>query len=128
MPGTSSKNPLDLAAQFFFREVVHEIIDIALSDKKIDGLILDMPSFYLAPLSRLTKRNSFESSIIESLCLGHKHKKPLIPIIQRSIHPDYRESIIKKLTEKKVPVFGDPLEFIPLLPKISQYTKRLKNS
>ena len=33
MPGTSSNNPLDLAAQFFFSNVVYEIIDLALSDK-----------------------------------------------------------------------------------------------
>jgi len=46
LPGTSSNNPLDLAAQFFFSKTVYEIIDLALSDEKIDGLIMDLPSFY----------------------------------------------------------------------------------
>ncbi|MFX1326529.1 MAG: CoA-binding protein [Promethearchaeota archaeon] len=128
MPGTSPKNPLDLAAQFFFSEVVFDIIDLALSDKKIDGLVLDMPSFYLKPVFSSRAKDSFESNMIESLCLGHKHNKPLIPIIQRLISPDDREAIIKKLSQKKVPVFGDPLEFIPLLSKISNYKRRMGHS
>ncbi|MFX0036497.1 MAG: hypothetical protein ACFE9I_12770, partial [Candidatus Hermodarchaeota archaeon] len=73
-------------------------------------------------------KDSFESKMIESLSLGHKHHKPIIPIIQRLINPEDRDHIIKQLTQKKVPVFGDPLEFIPLLPKISNYKKRLDSS
>lgn len=126
MPGTSSKNPLDLAAQFFFGKFVYEIIDIALSDNKMDGLILDMPSFYLMPVFRSREDQPFESNMIESLSLGHKYNKPLIPIIQRLNYPEDRERISKKLAERKVPVFGDPLEFIPLLPKISNYFKKSK--
>ena len=127
LPGTSSKNPLDLAAQFFFAISVYEIIDIALSDKTIDGLILDMPSFYLNPILKSRDNQDFESSMIESLSLGHKYNKPLIPIIQRLNNPEERERISKKLIERKVPVFGDPLEFISLLSKISNYkVKRLK--
>lgn len=124
MPGTSSRNPLDLAALFFFSKIVNEIIDLALSDKKIDGLILDMPSFYISAIFRIREDSSFESDILESLCLGHKYDKPVIPIIQRLNLPDDRERIIKLLAEKKVPVFGDPLEFIPLLPKISNYFRK----
>ena len=126
MPGTSSKNPLDLAAQFFFGNVVKDVIDIALSDSNIDGLILDMPSFYLRPVFRSIDNQSFEAHMIESLSLGHKHNKPVIPIIQRLNYPEERERLSKKLAEMKVPVFGDPLEFIHLLPKISNYKRRLK--
>jgi acetyltransferase len=128
MPGTSSNNPLDLAAQFFYGKVAYEIIDIALSDNKIDGLILDMPSFYLTPVLKSRKYQDFTSNMIESLTLGHKHNKPLIPIIQRLDQPEERIKISKKLIYRKVPVFGDPLEFIPLLSKISKYKERLKNS
>ena len=71
---------------------------------------------------------SFESSIIKSLSLSHKYNKPLIPIIQRLNHPERRERISKNLIDMKVPVFGDPLEVIPLLPKISNYKKRLSKS
>ena len=124
LPGTSSNNPLDLAAQFFYVISVYEIIDIALSDKKIDGLILDMPSFYLTPVLKSRDNQDFEAYMIESLTLGHKYNKPLIPIIQRLNNPDERERISKKLIEKKVPVFGDPLEFVSLLAKISNYKKR----
>jgi len=126
LPGTSSKNPLDLAAQFFYVISVYEIIDIALSDKKIDGLILDMPSFYLTPVLKSRDNQEFEPNMIESLNLGHKHNKPLIPVIQRLNNPEERERISKKLIERKVPVFGDPLEFIPLLSKISNYKRRMK--
>ncbi len=126
MPGTSSKNPLDLAAQFFFGNVVKDVIDLALSDSNIDGLILDMPSFYLKPVFHSIDNQSFESHMIESLSLGHKHKKPVIPIIQRLNYPEERERLSKKLAERKVPVFGDPLEFIPLLLKISNYLRKSK--
>ncbi len=128
LPGTSSNNPLDLAAQFFYVISVYEIIDLALSDKKIDGLILDMPSFYLTPVLKSRDNQDFESNMIESLKLGHKHNKPLIPIIQRLNNPEERESISKKLIERKVPVSGDPLEFIPLLTKISEYKRRMGHS
>jgi len=126
LPGTSSKNPLDLAAQFFYGNAAYEVIDLALSDKNIDGLILDMPNFYLTIVFKGINNQSFESNIIESLSLGHKHNKPLIPIIQRSNRLEERYRVSKKLIDRKVPVFGDPLEFIHLLPKISNYKRRLK--
>jgi acetyltransferase len=125
LPGTSAKNPLDVAAQFFFENAVYDIIDLALSDKKIDGLILDLPSFYLKTVFKNMDDNTFESSIIDSLSLGHKYKKPLIPIIQRLGRYEERSRVVKELIDKKVPVFGDPLEFIPLLTKISDYKKRI---
>ena len=129
MPGTSPKNPLDLAAHFFFSNFMYEVIDIVLSDKNIDGLILDMPSFYLSPVfSRKRYTQDFESSMIESLSLGHKYKKPIIPIIQRLNRPEDRERVYNKLAERKVPVFGDPLEIIPLLSKISKYRRNYKHT
>jgi acetyltransferase len=124
LPGTSSKNPLDLAAQFFTENAVFETIEIALSDEKIDGIILDLPSFYLTTVFKTQDNQTFESNIIEALSLAHKYKKPIIPIIQRLNRSEERERITKKLIEKKIPVFGDPLEVIPLLSNISNYKRR----
>ncbi|MFW9988620.1 MAG: CoA-binding protein [Candidatus Odinarchaeota archaeon] len=126
LPGTSSKNPLDMAAQFFYGNTAYDIIDLALSDKKIDALILDMPSFYLTPVLKTSDSQSFISIMVECLSLGHKYKKPLIPIIQRLNQPEERDHIKKKLIKVKVPVFGEPLEFISLLIKISNYVKKSK--
>jgi acyl-CoA synthetase (NDP forming) len=126
MPGTSSNNPLDLAAQFFFSKTVYEIIDLALSDEKMDGLIMDLPSFYFSRHFRLNTDLTFENEMIESLSLGHKHKKPLIPIIQHVNCPDERARVSKKLIEKKVPIFANPLEVIPLLSKIARYKRNLQ--
>ncbi len=126
LPGTSSKNPLDMAAQFFYGNTVHNIIDLTLSDRNIDGLILDMPSFYLTSVLKISNSESFVTTMIECLSLGHKHNKPLIPIIQHLSQTQERENFSRKLTKIKIPVFGDPLEFIPLLPKISNYLRKSK--
>jgi len=64
--------------------------------------------------------------MIESLSLGHKHKKPLMPIIQHVNCPDERARVSKKLIERKVPVFANPLEVIPLLSKIAKYKRNLQ--
>jgi acyl-CoA synthetase (NDP forming) len=125
LPGTSSRNPLDLAAQFFTENAVYDTIDLALSDDNIDGLILDLPSFYLTNVFKSVDNQTFESNIIEALSLGHKHNKPLIPIIQRLKRPEERTRILNKLNKRNIPVFGDPLEVIPLLSKISNYKRRL---
>ncbi len=125
--GTSSKNPLDVSAQVFNSDSVYKIIDLVLSDPNIDGLIVDLPSFYFNfDFSFGTQKEdySYEDKIIESLTLGFKHKKPVIPIIKRINCPEDRDRLFKKLTERKVPVFEDPAEFIPLLPKISKYTRK----
>jgi acyl-CoA synthetase (NDP forming) len=128
MPGTSSKNPLDLAAQALIGGSVQGIINTALSDKKIDGLILDMPGFYISIPIRVNisatsdaRRNAF----FNSLSFGHKYGKPIIPIIQHSTRPNDRTQFFKRLIDTKIPFFGDPLEFIPLLPKISKYKRKL---
>ena len=125
--GTSSKNPLDVAAQLMFSESIKEILDIALSDDQINALIMDFPSWYFSYEFFINPDDNFEENIIEALALGHKHSKPLIPIIQRANCPEENTRISRILAEKKVPVFGDPLEFMPLLPKISNYKKKLKN-
>lgn len=124
--GTSPKNPLDPSAQVFNVDFVFKIIDLALSDKKIDGIIVDLPSFIFFQDYDRRKDPSFESKMIECLTLGHKHNKPLIVNIIRANNPEDKERVSRKLIEKKVPVFGDPFEFIPLLPKISRYSKNRK--
>ncbi|MGQ4875597.1 MAG: CoA-binding protein [Promethearchaeia archaeon] len=125
--GTSSKNPLDVSAQIYYSDIMKEIIELALSDKKIDGLILDLPAWYFSTQFHLKKDPSFEPNMIDCLCLGHKYKKPIISIIQRVNVPEDRARVYKKLTERRVPVFAEPLEFIELLPKISAYTRRKRN-
>jgi len=125
--GTSSKNPLDVSAQVYASQSIYEIMDIALSDPKMDALVLDLPSWYFNQDFHLRKNPEFEKLMIEAFSLGKKYKKILIPIIQRAICREDRARVYKELTEKKVPVFGDPLEFIPLLSKISKYTQRNKN-
>ncbi|MFX0020941.1 MAG: CoA-binding protein [Candidatus Hermodarchaeota archaeon] len=128
LPGTSPKNPLDLAAQFFMENAVYEIIEIALSDDIIDGLILDLPSFYLKTIFKTQDNQTFETNILEALSLAHKYNKPIIPIIQRLNSSEERERIVNKLIEKGIPVFGDPLEVIPLLSKVSNYKRRIDRS
>ncbi len=126
--GTSSKNPLDVAAQLRFPESIKEIIDIALSDEHVDALIMDFPSWYFSFKFFTNPDNKFESIILEALNLGHKYDKPLIPIVQRANCPEEHMRISRILANSKVPVFGDPLEFIPLLPKISNYARKIKKN
>jgi len=45
---------------------------------------MDLPSYYFDPRYFFTPIQNFEEIIIETLCLGHKYNKPLIPIIQRT--------------------------------------------
>ncbi len=128
MEGTSPKNPLDVAAQLFYSESIIDIIDLALSDKNIDALIMDLPCWYFHPDFYVLPDDKLEKNLIKAFNLGHAHDKPLIPIIQRANCPKHRERISSLLHDKKIPVFGDPLEFLPLLPKITNYSRRLKDS
>lgn len=122
--GTSSKNPIDVAAQLFQGDSIQKIIEIAIKDKKIDFLIMDLPSYYFDPEYFFSPVINFKEMMIETLCLGQKYGKPLIPILQRTHTPDVRREIAKFLAEKKVPIFGEPLEVIPLLPIISRYARK----
>jgi len=124
--GTSPKNPLDVAAQLTYSNSIKDIIALALSDKKIDALIMDFPSWYFSYEFFITPEKDYEKNILEALSLGHKYKKPIIPIIQRASTPEEQIRISRLLIEKKVPVFGDPLEVIPLLKRISDYKRKLK--
>ncbi len=127
LPGTSPRNPLDIAAQMNFSESIIGIIDTALSDEKIDALICDMPSWYFNKDYYLRRGSNFEENILNSFRLGKKHNKPVIPIIQRAHIPNESHRISEMLQKEKIAAYGDPLEFIPLLPKISNYKKSLSN-
>ncbi|MHA1326844.1 MAG: CoA-binding protein [Promethearchaeota archaeon] len=126
MRGTSPKNPIDISAQLFQSESVKEIVDIALSDENIDCLVMDLPSYYFDQKYSFRKDSDFEKNLIDTMCLGHVHGKSLIPIIQETHCPDMAIRIRHILREKKVPVFKQPLEVIPLLAKITNYYKKLK--
>jgi acyl-CoA synthetase (NDP forming) len=121
--GTSSKNPLDVAAQLFQGDSIQKIIEIALNDKKIDFLIMDLPSYYLDPNYFFSPVVNFRKIMIETLCLGQKFGKPLIPILQRTHTPEIRREIGNILSKRKVPIYGEPLEIIPLLPIITRYAR-----
>ena len=125
--GTSPRNPLDIASHIYQSEIVYDIVDLALSDEKMDGLIMDLPSFYFSVDFHLRADHNFENNMVKALTLGFKHKKPLIFIIERLNFPEERERIVKILNEKKVPVFSHLLEFLSLIPKISKCAKRMKN-
>lgn len=122
--GTSSKNPLDVAAQMFHSRTLVDIVDIALSDEKIDTLIMDMPSWYFNHKYYITRDTHFNENIDTVFKLGLKHNKPLFPIIQRAHCPKESHRIAKKLNKSKIAVFENPLDFIPLLPKISDFKRR----
>ncbi len=130
--GSSSQNPLDLASIMFFVTETYKYLDIALSDENIDGMIMDMPSFYFNKAHfGLALMPNFEDGHIETTTLGYKHNKPLIAIVQKHNSPVEQERLMKKLAERKVPFFSDPLQVLPLLPKISKYTrnrKKMKNN
>jgi len=125
MAGTSPNNPLDFAAQFFAINIVKEVIDIILSDKGIDGLIVDLPGFYLTLSPRVKESKVFFKIMLESLNLGHKHNKPLILIMQHLTRPKIINEFLTKIKDNKITIFGDPQEFLPLLPKISNFNEKL---
>lgn len=125
MAGTSPNNPLDFAAQFFAINVVKEVIDIVLSDKIVDGLIIDLPGFYLNLPSRINKSGAFFNLVLESLTMGHKHNKPLILITQHLTRSKTINEFLTKIKKNKITIFGDPQEFLPLLPKISKFNEKL---
>ncbi|MFW9950991.1 MAG: CoA-binding protein [Candidatus Thorarchaeota archaeon] len=126
MAGTSSNNPLDFAAQFFAIDVVKEVIDIVLSDENIDGLIMDLPGFYLTLPPRIKDTQAFFNVVLESLTLGHKHNKPLILITQYLTRPKTINDFLTKIIKNKITIFGDPQEFLPIIPKIAKYMNKSK--
>ncbi|MHA2287943.1 MAG: CoA-binding protein [Promethearchaeota archaeon] len=125
MAGTSANNPLDFAAQFFAINIVKEVIDILLLDKNIDGLLMDLPGFYLTLPPRIRDPEGFFKVAFESLALGHKHNKPLILVTQHLTRPKQVNKFLTKVKDIKVPIFGDPQEVLPLLPKISRFYEKL---
>ena len=127
MVGTSPNNPLDFAAQFFAIDTVKEVIGIVLSDKNIDGLVMDLPGFYLTLPPRIKDTQAFFNVVFESLSLGHKHNKPLILITHHLTRPKTISNLLTKIKENKITIFGDPQEFLPLLPKISEFFKKKSN-
>ncbi len=125
MAGTSPNNPLDFAAQFFAIDIVKEVIDLVLSDNIIDGLVIDLPGFYLTLPPRIKDPEGFFNIFFDSLALGHKHNKPLILVTQHLTRPKPINEFLTKVKENKVPIFGDPQEFLPLLSKISHFNEKL---
>ncbi len=122
--GTSSNNPLDVAAQMFHSHTLVEIVDTALSDKKIDTLIMDMPSWYFDPKYYITRDTNFNENIEKVFKLGLKRYKPLFPIIQEAHCPEVSIRIARKLNQNKIAIYRNPLDFIPLLPKITIYKRK----
>jgi len=128
MAGTSPNNPLDFAAQFFAITIVKEVIDLILSDKIIDGLVIDLPGFYLTLPPRIKDTEAFFKIVLESLTLGHKHNKPLILITQHHTRPKTINDFLTNVIDNKITIFGDPQEFLPLLPRISNFNEKLNKN
>ncbi|MHA1527257.1 MAG: hypothetical protein ACTSQD_09505, partial [Promethearchaeota archaeon] len=127
--GTGTKNPLDVSGHLRNLKLVQQLIELALSDDAIDGIITALPSFYLSYGSKDGRRNqfsSFENPVSKVMSLGHKYNKPIIVIMQGTIYPKTREIYVTKLNEAKIAVFNDPSEFLSILPKISKYSEKVK--
>jgi len=127
--GTGTKNPLDVSGHLRNLKLVQQLIELALSDDAIDGIITALPTFYLSYGSKDGRRNQFsgfENPVSKVMSLGHKYNKPIIVIMQGTIYPKTREIFATKLNEAKIAVFNDPSEFLSILPKISKYSERVK--
>ncbi|MBN1802386.1 MAG: CoA-binding protein [Candidatus Lokiarchaeota archaeon] len=122
--GTSSRNPLDVSTQVFATESMRDILDIALSDDKIDALIMDLPSWYLNQDYHIRKNSGFEKGILEAFTSLKQLNKVVVVIIQTANCLEDKTRAVKFLTEQGIPVFENPLEFVELLSKISKYTQK----
>ncbi len=120
MRGTSARNPLDFAAQFYDMETLKKIFEIALSDNEIDAMIFDVPAFYFDPRFRFLKYLNWEKNLLDALNFSKEFHKPIFVIIQRVDYPELRNDIIKMLRGKKIPVFGQPKEFLPFLKELNK--------
>lgn len=120
MRGTSPRNPLDFAAQFYDMKTLKKIFEIALSDNEIDAMIFDIPAFYFDPRFRFLKYINWEENLLEALNFSKEFHKPIFIIIQRVDFPELRSDIIKMLRGNKIPVFGQPKEFLPFLKELNK--------
>ncbi len=120
MRGTSPRNPLDFAAQFYDMKTLKKIFEIALSDNEIDAMIFDVPAFYFDPRYRFLKYINWEENLLDALNFSKEFHKPIFIIIQRVDFPELRSDIIKMLRGKKIPVFGQPKEFLPFLKELNK--------
>ncbi len=120
MRGTSPRNPLDFAAQFYDMKTLKKIFEIALSDNEIDAMIFDVPAFYFDPRYIFLKYINWEENLLDALNFSKEFHKPIFIIIQRVDFPELRSDIIKMLRGKKIPVFGQPKEFLPFLKELNK--------
>ncbi len=124
--GTSPKNPLDVSVQFYDMENLYNIFDLALSDEIMDAMIFDIPGWYFDPHYRLRKYDDWEGNLFKALSLGQKFNKPIFVVIQRTDFLETRYNTVKKLRELKIPVFGQPKEFLPFLQEMNKNFEKWK--
>jgi len=63
---------------------------------------------------------NWEENLLNALSTGQKYHKPIFIIIQGVDFPKIRYDTIKKLRIKKIPVFGQPKEFLPFLQELNK--------
>jgi acyl-CoA synthetase (NDP forming) len=123
--GTSYKNPIDLAGFLNQPVAMNNIFRTILEDKKVDGIVFDVPPFYLPQQKRRPNLNLSNSLGKLLMDLKTEYNKSIIVIIQDIGFTEKRLELKNNLQLAGIPVYTGILHVARTLTKINAYFKRI---
>ncbi|UCD83576.1 MAG: CoA-binding protein, partial [Deltaproteobacteria bacterium] len=102
--GTSAKNPLDLAATFFYSELIGQIIKLVDTDRNVDALLLQISLEYI--ISELEKYPEYGEIFNQAIINAKKAvRKPFLVVLPYSIDDTKRAQFEEVLMASGIPVY-----------------------
>lgn len=122
IPGTSFKNPLDIAVMLYEIEKLDQAIRAILSDSRFDGLLFEIAPLYIAyPMRPGVKLDDLLFGLLKKI--RETFKKPIGVIIEDIGFPEIKNALKTRLQAIDIPVFNDIEPFARSIHAVNEFVK-----
>lgn len=120
--GTSARNPLDLAATFFYSDIIKQIIRLVDSDRNIDTVLLQLSLEYI--LSGLEKYPQYEKIFNRAIISAKESgQKPFLLVLPYSVNDSRRAQLEETFLAAAIPVYPSVERAATALTNLIRYWK-----
>ncbi|MGV9104098.1 MAG: CoA-binding protein [Promethearchaeia archaeon] len=124
--GTSLKNPIDLAADYYMDQTVSEVIRIVGDEEDFDSIIIEADAHNIHQIASIMDAEDAIGYYWDSLAEGarsivDRHNKPVLAAIPDIAYPEARNIAWEAIKARDLPIFHNMSECIGSLARVCDY-------
>jgi acyl-CoA synthetase (NDP forming) len=130
--GTSIRNPIDLAANYYDDSTTQQVISIVGNESRFDSIILQADVHNIYQVAKIMEADELMEDFWSTMAKTSKQimeewNKPVLIVIPDVAYPEARKTAWDLFVDEGLPIFRNIREAVGALSRVCQYYEKRKN-